>query len=514
MSPSGGAVSRLKLSLPPTTLLILLAAAAFCFTANINHISLLPGDDCFYARKGVEMLERGGFFTVTWNNNPTFQNPPLHAWILARSFGFFGERDFAARLPTVLMALGLLMITWRIGLRTVGRTAAIGGVGILLVTPLFVEYARRCMLEVPNAFWVSLVVLAFLEGYRKPQLWLLLSVPLAGALLTKSLLGLMPVGVAVIASLLVRSLRPALYSRWFWAGIGLGVLGGAAWPLHQGWTLGWHVVKAHYVGEIGTRAAGVGGHSSSGIAQTLWAFFAGYPSILMKRFQPVLIPGVVGIAAALIQYWKGKRWKDQPVEHPITRDPPVHPAPIGVGFSPDGPALLAVWVVLPILLFSFSAARSARYLFPLLLPLALLGAWVVADRLSPFVRKTLFRVVPVLLVVTGSVFWISPEKLTRDLNAPFKDKGPLLARLLPADTDIPLLGRYTWGLANPLLYYGKHAPGPTLSKVSAAIRAAEELSRPVLVVEAGRLSDLRASGRSFVEISHLRSWVVVEFQRK
>ena len=510
MNPGQETVSRRRLSPPPRALLILLAAAAFYFTANIHHLSLLPGDDCYYARKGVEMLEHGNFFTVTWNNNPNFQNPPLHFWILARSFEFLGESDFAARLPTVLMALGLLMITWRIGLRTVGGKVGIGGVGILLVTPLFLEYSRRCMMEVPNAFWVSLVILVFLEGYRKPQLWLLLSVPLAGALLTKSLLGFMPVGVVVVASLLVRSLRPALHSRWFWAGIGLGVLGGAAWPLHQGWTVGWHAVKTHYVGEIGTRAVGVGNGSSTDIISGLRGVVVGYPSILLKRFQPLLIPGLAGAVVALAQFWKGKPWKDRTEE----TSKPTGSAPRGNAFFPDGPVLLAVWVVLPILVFSLSAARSARYLFPLLVPLALLGAWLVADRLSPFILKTHFWIVPVLLAVTGSVFWISPEKLTRDLNAPFKDNALRLASLLPAGTDIPLLGKHSWGLANPLLYYGKHAPGPTLNNVSAAIRAAEKLPRPVLVVEAEHLNDLQAGGRNFLEISHLRSWVVVEFQRE
>lgn len=513
MSPGEEAVSRRSLSLPPPAMLILLAAAAFYFTANIYHLSLLPGDDCFYARKGIEMLEHGNFFTVTWNNNPTFQNPPLHFWILARSFRFFGENDFAARLPTVLMALGLLIITWRIGLRTVGRTAAIGSVGILLVTPLFLEYSRRCMMEVPNAFWVSLVVLVFLEGYRKPQLWLLLSVPLAGALLTKSLLGLMPVGVVVIASLVVRSLRPALHNRWFWAGIGLGVLGGAAWPLHQGWTVGWYAVKAHYVGEIGSRAAGIGNGSSADIVSVLWGVVVGYPSILLKRFQPVLIPGVAGIIAALVQYWNGKWWKDCTVESPTKPGRPAESPPRGTALFPEGPVLLAVWVVFPVLVFSLSAARSARYVFPLVVPLALLGAWVVADRLSPFIRKTLFWLVPVLLAVTGSVFWISPQKLTRDMDAPFKRESQRVASLLPAGMDIPLLGKHSWGLANPLLYYGKHAPGPALKKVSAAVRAAEQLPRAVLVVEADRRHDLQASGHNFVEIAHLRDWVVVELQR-
>ena len=138
---------------------------------------------------------------------------------------------------------------------------------------------------------------------------------------------------------------------------------------------------------------------------------------------------------------------------------------------------------------------------------------MVADRLSPFIRKTLFWLVPVLLTITGSVFWIAPHKISRDLDAPFKRNSQLLESLLPAGTNIPLLGKHSWGLANPLLYYGKHAPGPALNEVSAAVLAAEQLPRAVLVVEAERRDDLHTSGHEFVEIAHLRDWVVVELHR-
>ena len=46
------------------SLLLMLLAATLLFTANMGSLSLLPLDDCFYARKGVEMLERGSFFDV------------------------------------------------------------------------------------------------------------------------------------------------------------------------------------------------------------------------------------------------------------------------------------------------------------------------------------------------------------------------------------------------------------------------------------------------------------------
>jgi 4-amino-4-deoxy-L-arabinose transferase-like glycosyltransferase len=85
------------------------------FTANIHRVSLPSFDDCFYARKGVEVLERGFSFELTWSGQPNYQNPPLPFWVLASSFRVFGENDFAARLPSVVMALGILVLTYRIG---------------------------------------------------------------------------------------------------------------------------------------------------------------------------------------------------------------------------------------------------------------------------------------------------------------------------------------------------------------------------------------------------------------
>jgi hypothetical protein len=73
-------------------LAVLLIAALALYTANPFGIRLPAMDDCFYARKGVEMARSGGFFSVTWNGSPEFQNPSLQIWILGRSFALFGEK--------------------------------------------------------------------------------------------------------------------------------------------------------------------------------------------------------------------------------------------------------------------------------------------------------------------------------------------------------------------------------------------------------------------------------------
>src|SRR5262245_47392372 len=158
----------------------------------MGDLSLPSTAEAFYGREAVEMARSGRVYTVTWNWEPTHQHPPLHLWLVARTFDALGERDLAARLPTVLLALGTLVLTWRIGALTIGRAAAVAGTAGLIATPIFVDNARRLMMEVPLTFWISATVWVYLEARGRPRWQVALAVPLGGAILTKSVLGLMP----------------------------------------------------------------------------------------------------------------------------------------------------------------------------------------------------------------------------------------------------------------------------------------------------------------------------------
>jgi len=203
----------------------------------MHDLSLPSLEDSFYAREAVEMWRAGRLFTVTWNNIPTHQHPPLQHLLLGRSFALFGENDFAARLPTVLMAIGILVATYRIGCQTVGHSAAVTGVALLLVTPFFVDNARGCMMEIPLTFWITTTVVLYYEGLRRPWAHLLLALPLGAGILTKSVLGLMPL-LALGGMVGSAELRRPLRGLWIWLGVLLGLGLGAAWPLHQALTQG------------------------------------------------------------------------------------------------------------------------------------------------------------------------------------------------------------------------------------------------------------------------------------
>jgi 4-amino-4-deoxy-L-arabinose transferase-like glycosyltransferase len=252
-------------------LVVLLLAALVLFTARMGDLSLASLEDAFYAREAVEMARSGRIYTVTWNGLPTHQHPPLHLWLVARAFAALGERDLAARLPTVLLALGTLALTWRIGVLTVGRAAAVAATACLLATPIFVDNARRLMMEVPLTFWITATVWVYLEARGRPRWHVALAVPLGAAILTKSVLGLMPL-LALVGVLASEELRAPLRRPWVWIGFALGLGIGASWLGHQWWTPGSGAVASHLFAHVvrrSTRSFGLGA-------------LRAYPLILLK----------------------------------------------------------------------------------------------------------------------------------------------------------------------------------------------------------------------------------------
>ena len=154
------------------TLIVLIASAAALFAAGMSTLSLPSLDDALYARWGVEMARSGGSFTVTHMGEPEFAKPPMQFWFLAVSFGLLGENDAAARLPALLMACATLLLVFHLGRRLFDERTALTAVALLVLTPYFVENARRSMLDLPLAFWVCVSMTLFVEGRRRPWLHL------------------------------------------------------------------------------------------------------------------------------------------------------------------------------------------------------------------------------------------------------------------------------------------------------------------------------------------------------
>jgi 4-amino-4-deoxy-L-arabinose transferase-like glycosyltransferase len=470
--PGGGVPEAAPVSLLEgrRPIIVLLLAALVLFTARIGDLSLPSLEDAFYAREAVEMARSGRVYTVTWNGAPTHQHPPLHLWLVARTFDALGENDLAARLPTVVLALGILALTWRIGVITVGHAAAVAGTACLLVTPIFIDNARRLMMEVPLTFWITATVWVYLEARGRPRWQVALAVPLGAAILTKSVLGLMPL-LALLGAAASDELRAPLRRPWVWIGVGLGLGLGASWLFHQWWTQGPGAVTSHLLSHVvrrSTRSFGLG-------------VLRAYPMILLKFYQPIILPGLVGL------------WL-------VLRRP---------GWLRVRGAVLAAWIVLPLVLYSLSSFRTPRFIFPILPPLALCAGHAlvaVTPRLAAFLASVL---VPATAVVVALLFWWSPSLLTRDPNAAFKRNAATIQALAPAGESVPYLGNHYWASANPLLYYAERHLAASSRSGAEAIEAARRHGGRLLLVTRKRLPEATVVGAAHQVVLEGHDWVML-----
>lgn len=72
------------------------AVGLFAFVQNLS-ISLFEGSEGLYAQIAREMALTKQFFSLTYQEEPYSNKPPLFFWLLALSTGLLGENEIALR---------------------------------------------------------------------------------------------------------------------------------------------------------------------------------------------------------------------------------------------------------------------------------------------------------------------------------------------------------------------------------------------------------------------------------
>jgi 4-amino-4-deoxy-L-arabinose transferase-like glycosyltransferase len=369
--------------------------------------------------------------------------------------------------------------TYRIGVLTVGPAAAVTGVAALALSPYFADHARRVMQEIPFAFWTALAMLTLLESRRRPRLMALFALPLAAAILTKSLLGLLPLLVLVASVAAVPALRRSMKNPWTWVGVLGGLALAATWTIHQGWTFGAEALREHYLAEVRPRAA---------TNANPLTFLLGYPWQLMDSYQPVIIPAVLGA----VVLWRNRSARG------------------------DTGLILPIWAFVPVLALNFLSGRTPRYIFPIFPALALCsGCWLahVAPAVALVVRRW---IAPALLVAGAIILWTTPDVLipllqsAADKNRDIKRSRVLLQDVMPRDERVAFFGGQYWLKASPLLYYADRQlefADPTAAQ--ALQRAAGRPSR-LLLWDRDKLGEIDRAVTPYRIVFESRDWVLLK----
>lgn len=184
-----------------------LSAAVLAFLVFVRGACLEVGELVDPTESRYAAVAQHMFLSTNWLTpmlpgeeglEPYFGKPPLHFWLTAFSYKLFGVEEWTSRLPSFLLALGCLLLTYSLSrkLRDSSKQEAIFAALISLISPLFFLFAGASTVDVTLAFFVLLGFVSFAhwadsEKTRKPQAWAVLgAAALALGFLTKGPLAL------------------------------------------------------------------------------------------------------------------------------------------------------------------------------------------------------------------------------------------------------------------------------------------------------------------------------------
>ncbi|MGH7933213.1 MAG: ArnT family glycosyltransferase [Candidatus Binataceae bacterium] len=180
--------------------LIILGLAALA--TSINEGPLVDWDEATYAQVAHEATANGSYLHFTWNGDPYVKKPPLLLWMVTASFKAFGETEWAARLPSVLMGMGTLLLVYFSAAAVAGRLGGFFAGLIPLGFYFFIARGgRECATDAPLVFFSMLAVYALIRA-RNDRRWApIIGVACGLAILSKGLAGLIPIAVVAISVL-------------------------------------------------------------------------------------------------------------------------------------------------------------------------------------------------------------------------------------------------------------------------------------------------------------------------
>jgi len=133
-------------------------------------IPLMDKTEARYAEIARIMAETGNWITPQIDYNiPFWAKPPLSTWLSAVSFQLLGVSEFAARLPYLLLAVGLVFLIGKYAKRTQLPFFLPGF--ILLTIPEFLLHAGVVSTDTALAFCVALTMLSFWEAMQENSKW-------------------------------------------------------------------------------------------------------------------------------------------------------------------------------------------------------------------------------------------------------------------------------------------------------------------------------------------------------
>jgi 4-amino-4-deoxy-L-arabinose transferase-like glycosyltransferase len=317
--------------------------------ANLGGPGFFEPDEGRNAEKAREILLLNDWVTPHHNFLPTLDKPMGFFWPVALSFKLFGFSEWAARLTSALAALGCLLVVYRFALRRWGLREAVWSCLTLLTCVGFFGFARLVIFDMSLTFFLTVTLVSFYSVARAddPRRHLFHSVVMyvalgAGTLIKGAVAVVLP-GMVILSYIL-------LTRQWFLLRR-LGMTRGAL--IYLGIVTPWYLWSE--------------AKNPGYLRYFLWEeHFVRYTTAEFERsegwyyFIAVVVVGFFPWSSLLPQVARDM-WRKS---------------------GEDTHRFLALWVLLPVIFFSFSKAQLPQYILPIFPSLALLTGRFLAERYS------------------------------------------------------------------------------------------------------------------------------------
>lgn len=317
--------------------LAVFAASAFAFCFGLGGLGFLGPDEPRYAEVAREMFASGDYISTRLCGCLWFEKPVLLYWMSTASYHLFGVSEFAARLPSALSALFtvtlLYLVLVRAGFSRLAMTASL----VLGTSGIFIAYAHVVAQDmILTATMTAALLSAYLwtrtSGRIRATCWVLMFFFTGLAVLAKGLVGIVLVlGISCAYFILVGALRSI---GWKECLMGLAVFLAVAgiWYVPVIARHGWPFIEEFFIRHHFERYA----TNEFGHPQPVYFFLL------------VAIAGAAPWTFLLIPAAARLRWLKPSSE---ARDSLI--------------SLAWIWVVLPVVFFSFSESKLPGYILPI-----------------------------------------------------------------------------------------------------------------------------------------------------
>lgn len=313
-------------------------------------------DEGRYVDGALQMLDSGNYLMPAYSpDEPNFSKPPLTYWVIAASLKLFNRNTWAARAPYALAYLFTILLLYAAGKRVIPEKPWLPGLIYgCSVAPFFSAniVSTDVLLTLSEAMaMLGFIHIAFDDRERHHGKFVnLMWMGWGLAFLTKGPPGLIPL-LAIIPFLMIRDGWRGLGRLFSLAGIAIFLIIGLGWYALA--VLRYHGLLDYYLRrEIYDRVFTSLQNRNPG------------PTGWIEVYFPVLVLGLLpwwpSEARALFSLDRWKAWMDRR------------------GLE----LFLAMWFGIPFIVFCAAQSRLPLYILPLFLPLSLMLAMRLRDRVD------------------------------------------------------------------------------------------------------------------------------------